>query len=54
VSKEGQTTIQTTGYTGSSCTGASKWLEESLGITTTEKKTTEYFEIEESKQHVQQ
>ena len=54
VAKDGQTTIQTKGYSGSACTEASKWLEEALGITTAERKTTEFFETVKTDQHVQQ
>jgi hypothetical protein len=54
VTKEGQTTIQTKGYSGGTCTDASKWLEQALGITTNERKTTEFYETANTDQHVQQ
>jgi hypothetical protein len=54
VTKEGQTTIQTKGYSGGTCTDASKWLEQALGITTNERKTTEFYETTNTDQHVQQ
>jgi hypothetical protein len=54
VSKDGQTTVQTKGYSGSSCVGASKWLEQALGISSAEKKTPEFFESTTTEQHVSQ
>jgi hypothetical protein len=54
VTKEGQTTVQTKGYSGSTCLEASKWLEQALGIVTTDRKTSEYFETGTIEQHVQQ
>jgi hypothetical protein len=54
VSPSGEVSIQTKGYTGSSCQQASLFLEQALGVTTSEKKTSEYFESETTQQHVQQ
>ena len=44
VSRDGQTTIQTRGFSGGNCIEASRWLEQALGITTGERKTAEFFE----------
>jgi hypothetical protein len=54
VSKDGQTTVQTKGYSGSTCTAASKWLEQALGITTDDRRTNEFYEAVTNEQHVQQ
>jgi hypothetical protein len=43
VSPTGETTVQTKGYSGGDCLNASQWLEKALGITTTDRKTTEYY-----------
>jgi hypothetical protein len=54
VSKEGETTVQTKGYSGGTCMEASKWLEHALGITTTDQKTTEFYETTQTEQHIHQ
>ena len=36
VSPKGETSIQTKGIAGSDCLQASKWLEQALGITTSD------------------
>lgn len=54
VSPSGETTIQTKGYSGSDCLQASKWLEQAIGVSTTDRKTAEYFQAETTEQHVQQ
>ena len=54
VTKEGQTTIQTKGYSGSTCIDASRWLEQALGIPTDDRKTAEFYETLSTDQHVQQ
>jgi hypothetical protein len=54
VTKDGQTTVQTKGYSGGTCLEASKWLEQALGITTAERKTPEYHETLNTEQHIQQ
>lgn len=54
VTKDGQTTVQTKGYRGSTCTDASKWLEQALGITTNDRKTNEFYETTMTDQQVQQ
>jgi hypothetical protein len=54
VTKDGQTTIQTRGFNGNTCISASKWLEQALGITTDDRKTTEFFETASTEQLVRQ
>jgi hypothetical protein len=44
VSPKGETTVQTKGYAGGDCLRASKFLEQALGVTTADRKTTEFYE----------
>lgn len=43
VSPAGETTVQTKGYTGNDCFQASKFLEQALGLTTSDRPTAEYY-----------
>jgi hypothetical protein len=43
VNKKGETKIETTGFTGSSCQEASRALEQALGAKTGETLTGEYY-----------
>lgn len=43
VSPTGETIVQTKGYVGGECRQASKWLEQSLGIATTDRPTSEMY-----------
>ena len=43
VSPQGQTTVQTKGFGGSSCREASKFLEQALGQPTDERLTSEFY-----------
>jgi hypothetical protein len=54
VSKDGQTTVQTKGFSGGTCIQASKWLEQAIGTVTGDQKTTEFFETAKTDQHIQQ
>ena len=54
VSPKGETKLQTKGYAGSECLHASKFLEQALGVTTTETKTAEFYTAANNEQHVQQ
>jgi hypothetical protein len=54
VSPQGETTVQTKGYSGSDCLQASKFLEQALGVTTTDRKSAEFYESTPQQQHVQQ
>jgi len=54
VSSKGETTLQTKGYGGSDCLQASKFLEQALGITTTDRKTGEFYQAASTEQHIQQ
>ena len=54
VSPAGQVRVQTHGFTGSSCRGASQSLEQLLGTVTEEQLTPEYFISTAAQQHQQQ
>lgn len=51
VSPTGDTTIQTKGYAGSDCLQASRFLEASLGVTTADRKTAEFYATGHTEQH---
>ncbi len=53
VSPQGQTTVQTKGFSGSSCRQASKFLEQALGQRTDEKLTSEFYACEDVAQQTQ-
>ena len=44
VTPEGQTSVQTRGFSGSSCREASRFLEEALGRCTAERLTAEFHQ----------
>ena len=44
IDREGQTTVQTRGFSGPSCREASKFLAQALGATTTEQLTSEFYQ----------
>ena len=44
VSPKGETTVQTKGYFGSDCLQASKFLEQALGTTVIDQKTSEFYQ----------
>ena len=50
VSPTGETTVQTKVYTGSACVQATKALEQALGLTTSDRKTSEYFQAAQVEQ----
>jgi Protein of unknown function (DUF2997) len=54
VSPQGETTVQTKGYAGADCLRASRFLEDALGVSTTDRKTAEFYEQAQTQQHVQQ
>jgi hypothetical protein len=54
VSPQGETTIQTKGYAGADCLQASKFLEQSLGVSATHFKTAEFYQQTPVQQEVQQ
>jgi hypothetical protein len=54
VSPTGEVSVQTRGYAGSDCLQASKFLEQSLGIITTDRRTTEFYQQAPVEQQLQQ
>lgn len=54
ISPRGETTLQTKGYAGTSCQQASRFLEQALGITATDRPTAEYYQSTPIEQRVQQ
>ena len=53
VSSEGETTVQTKGYSGDACLNASRFLEQALGIASSDRKTAEFYQSTSVEQHVQ-
>src|SRR5262249_54029992 len=51
VSPSGEATVQTRGYAGPSCLQASKFLEEALGVVSTEHRTAEFYQPTQTQQH---
>ena len=45
VSPTGETTVQTKCYSGADCLQASKSLDQALGVSTSERKTTEFYQL---------
>jgi hypothetical protein len=54
VSPKGETTVQTKGYVGNDCVQASKFLEQALGLVSSERKTSEFFQPTEQQQELRQ
>ncbi len=54
VSPTGETTVQTKGYVGSDCLKATRFLEQALGITTLDRKTSEFYQSAATQQQIQQ
>jgi hypothetical protein len=54
VSPTGEINIQTKGFAGSDCLQASKFLEQSLGVISTDRKTTEFYQEVPVQQQIQQ
>ena len=54
VSPQGETTVQTKGYSGAECLQASKWLEQALGVATNDNKTAEFYQPAVAEQRVEQ
>jgi hypothetical protein len=46
VTPQGQTTVQTLGFIGSSCRDASRFIEQALGQRTAEHATAEFYQVE--------
>jgi hypothetical protein len=44
VSPQGETTLQTHGYTGGDCLAASAFLERALGVTASDTRTADFYQ----------
>ncbi len=54
VSPKGESTVQTKGYAGADCVQASRFLEEALGATSADCRTTEFYAEEKAEQQLRQ
>ena len=54
ISPQGEATLQTKGYAGADCLQASKFLEQALGITASDSKTSEFYQTTQTEQRIQQ
>jgi hypothetical protein len=54
VSPQGETTVQTRGYAGADCLRASKFLEQALGVTTADARTSEFYQAAAQQQQARQ
>jgi hypothetical protein len=54
VTPEGKTTVQTLGFTGSSCRAASKVIEQALGASVGDYPTAEFYQAQQAEQHQSQ
>ena len=54
ITPQGQATIQTEGFTGSSCREASSFLEQALGEKTAEQLTAEFYQAATVPQQVEE
>jgi hypothetical protein len=54
VDAKGETTVQTKGFTGSSCRDASKFIEQALGDKTGETLTAEFHQMATTTQKLEQ
>ena len=50
ITPEGKTTVQTLGFTGSSCREASKFIEQALGSSVAEHPTAEFYQAQQIEQ----
>ena len=54
VSPTGETRLQTHGYLGSDCLQASQYLEQALGLATSDRKTEAFYDSVPTQQQIQQ
>ena len=54
VSPVGDITVQTKGYIGQDCVAASQFLEQTLGVVHSERKTAEFYQSQVVEQQAQQ
>ena len=54
VTPDGQTRVETKGFSGAGCREASRFIEEALGKRTSERKTPEFFQVADERQRLQE
>lgn len=54
ISPRGEARVETKGFTGSSCRQASRFLEQALGATASEKLTAEFYQEDSASTRIQQ
>ncbi len=54
INPKGEASIQTTGFTGTSCRDATKALEQALGISQSDKPTAEMYQAATTDQRIEQ
>jgi hypothetical protein len=54
VDKEGRVTVETKGFSGGSCREASRFVEDALGVRTSERLTTEFYRVQEARPDLRQ
>jgi len=50
--KDGSSKIETSGFTGTACQGASEFIEKALGHSSDDEKTAEFYEESEAHAHL--
>jgi hypothetical protein len=54
VDREGRVTVETKGFAGGSCREASRFVEEALGVRTSERSTAEFYQGQEARPDLRQ
>ncbi len=54
ISPQGETKIETKGFTSAACQGASRFLEQALGAVSSEKFTAEFYQQQSTGQSIQE
>ena len=54
VTPDGQTRVETKGFSGAGCREDSRFIEEALGKRTSERKTPEFFQVADERQRLQE
>ena len=54
ITPQGETRVETKGFTGSSCRQASQFLEQALGTVANEQFTAEFYQQEAASNHLRQ
>lgn len=54
VTPDGQTRVETKGFSGAGCREASRFIEEALGKRASERTTPEFFQVADERQRLQE